>query len=550
MAASVADDPAIELRHVETVADRELVRTLRGLEAPPAALVVPKVNATLIRTLRDRPPTLVVVTGDIDAQDLSELRDLAPFVLGPRASLHVGEGNTLLCAANRHELIGLERAIGRVLGSHDADDPRRATLRIGLAPTPPWFDELARSEAMRGCAVIGYVPRPALHLGWARWLANGHDETADEVEATLVPLGVEQPPLEPREAGLEAAVAAHTLERLTGPVFPAPRVLALLHRGQHRDDLEGAVGRRDPDALAVWAQARRALPLTGAALGMEEPDADVPVDVPTAAFLAQRALLRVRRRRALLAEAHERPPLPVPDPELLDRAAQVLTASGEVLSEHESKVVLRGFDIEITRQAVASSASGAAQYGETIGFPVVLKVLSPDLRRKSEVGAVHLDLHNAAAVRRAYSAIMTAVQDRAPTARIDGILVAEQVGPGLEINCGGLRTRSGDVVVYGRVVGTSAPVEPALALAPTTPEAAVLMAHAVLSRVPVPALRRASDPDVHLLADLFLRIAAVFEHTEDRILAADLGPVRLVGGDRGYVTLDARIQQRPHLEGV
>lgn len=531
----------------QPVPDRELVRTLRGRKVPPVVLVVSRVNATLLRTLRERPPDLVVVTGDCDAQDLAELRALDTLVLGPRAALHVGEGDTVVCAANRDELIGLERAVGRVLAPSGADQPegeRSSALRLAMAPTPAWFDQLAQCDALRDCGIVGYVPRGALHLGWAHWIASV------DPPATLVPLGVDVPALEPRASALEPTVAAHTLERMTGPVFPAPRVLALLHRGQHREDLSAPVGKPDPDALDVWAQARRALPLTGSALGMESPDSFVPVEVPTAAFLAQRALLRVRRRRELLDEARGREPIPAPDPELLERSTEVLTNSAEVLSEHESKVVLRGVDIEITRQAVASSASGAAQYGETIGFPVVLKALSPDLRRKREVGAVKLDLHNAAAVRRAYGEIMAAVAERAPTARVDGILVAEQVGPGLEIDCGGLRTRSGEVVVYGRVAGTSAPVEPALALAPQTAAQAVLIAHAVLSRVPVPAFRRASDPDVHLLADLFMRLAALFEHTGDRILSADLGPVRLVGGERGYVTLDARIQQRPHLEGA
>jgi hypothetical protein len=72
----------------------------------------------------------------------------------------------------------------------------------------------------------------------------------------------------------------------------------------------------------------------------------------------------------------------------------------------------------------------------------------------------------------------------------------------------------------------------------------------VLSRIPVPALRRGSDPDVHPLAELLLRLSWLAERFGERIHLAELRRVRLVGGERGYVILDARIHQRVHLEGT
>lgn len=100
----------------------------------------------------------------------------------------------------------------------------------------------------------------------------------------------------------------------------------------------------------------------------------------------------------------------------------------------------------------------------------------------------------------------------------------------------------------------------------------------MLSRVPVPALRRASDPGVPELADLFLRLDALVLHFDrasptprperseraervsergdelspgtGRLISVELSPLRLVGAPRGYLTLDARIVQRAHLEGV
>ncbi len=159
-------------------------------------------------------------------------------------------------------------------------------------------------------------------------------------------------------------------------------------------------------------------------------------------------------------------------------------------------------------------------------------------------------------MRRAYAAVVDSIERSAPTARLDGILVAEMIPEGLDIRCGGRRLDSGDVVLYGQIepernafptTGAGTLHEPALALHPLEPIAALSLAHTVLRNIP--SLRRQTDPDVQGLAELFVRLGQIFAQTEDRILSIDLGPARLAPR-RGYVTLDARIRQRPHLEGL
>ena len=358
-----------------------------------------------------------------------------------------------------------------------------------------------------------------------------------------MPVGVEAPSLDdPSDTAVLAATAAHALERRTGPVFPAGRVVSLVLGGAAEDAAPPTDEQR-----ATWAQARRALPLAGAAVGMAEPDPALPLSAPTAAFLAQRVLLRAA---AFDAATKGKPPGGAePDEDGAARAEQVLKGAGQVLTDQESKVVLRGFGFEVTRQAVANSASGAAGFADRISYPVVLKALSPDLRRRSDVGGVMLALSTAAAVRRAYAAIVDNIERRAPTARLDGVLVAEMIDAGLDVRCGGLRLGTGELVVYGRIEGGTTPAEPALALHPLTGADALALAHAIVSRAPVPALRRESDPDVRGLAHLLLRLSKLLSHTGDRLMTVDLGPARLVGPPRHYVTLDARITQRAHLEG-
>jgi hypothetical protein len=287
--------------------------------------------------------------------------------------------------------------------------------------------------------------------------------------------------------------------------------------------------------------------MTGAIVGMESPLPGLPQDAPTAAFLAQRVLLRAQSHHALLASP---PPVPGrPATDGIERATEVLHTAGETLSDHETKVVLRGFGLQVTRQAIANSASGASGFAERIGFPVVLKALSPDLRRRSELGAIELDLQNAAAVRRAYAVVVDAVERRAPTARLDGVVVAEHVPEGLDMRAGILRTATDRMVVFAQARAGAVPSEPVFGLCPLDHASALTIAHAVLSRIAVPALRRDSDPHAAPLAEVLLRLSWLAEKFGDRVNLVDANPVRITGDARGYVILDAVLRQRVHLEG-
>lgn len=556
---------AFEGLRVSAVPNDRLVRSFRELGSRAALLACGALPANLLRNLQDQPPALLVLTAPAEAYEaetLEELRRLGSgrrpmALLGPGAKLRLRPGRAeellVLAAPGGRELDALEAAMTR--GADPRQDARPAVLAV--APTPGWLPTWLRARPGPGsrqapARALGYVPAAALDPSWIDWLQTLPPEA--QLRQLLIPLGVPAVELEPRAEALEAAMVAHQLERFVGPSYPAPGVLALLRDALDHDLDHAADAPQSPDAdaRALWAQARRALPRVGELVGMAAPDPALSLRIPTAAFLAQRGLLRARASQALLQR--DTSDLPArPNPELVERADAVLEGAGEVLSDQESKVVLRGHGIEVTRQAFATSASGAASFADKIGYPVALKALSPDLRRKAEVGAVVLDVVNAAAAKRAYSEIVTNVEERAPLARLDGVVVAEMIEAGLDLRCGALRTRSGSVALYAHAVLAS-PVEPLLARSPLSPTDALLFAEAVLAAIPVPARRRASDPDVTVLARLLLAIDGLMQHTGERLLAVDLDPVRLLPepaeGAREYVTLDARIVQRAHLDGL
>jgi acetyltransferase len=100
----------------------------------------------------------------------------------------------------------------------------------------------------------------------------------------------------------------------------------------------------------------------------------------------------------------------------------------KVLTEMESKALLAAFHIPVTRTMLARSASEAMLIASQLGYPVALKVDSPDISHKSDVQGVVLDVHTALQVRDRWQEMMDAVQRAAPGARIHGITVQPMAG--------------------------------------------------------------------------------------------------------------------------
>src|SRR5262249_51455151 len=110
--------------------------------------------------------------------------------------------------------------------------------------------------------------------------------------------------------------------------------------------------------------------------------------------------------------------------------------TGVALTERESKAFLAAHGIAVTRETLAQDAKSAAQAATELGYPVVLKIESPDLPHKTEVEGVRLGLVDAPAVEAAFAAIMAAARRHAPSARLEGVLVQEMIAGSTELIAG------------------------------------------------------------------------------------------------------------------
>jgi acetate---CoA ligase (ADP-forming) len=126
------------------------------------------------------------------------------------------------------------------------------------------------------------------------------------------------------------------------------------------------------------------------------------------------------------------------------------TATGAALDEVASKKLLKAYGIPISKEAIAQTAAEAMRIAKTIGFPVVAKVVSPDILHKSDIGGVVLNLGSAAEVKKAFNDITARVKKLKGKPKLEGILIAQQVKADLELVVGAsLDAEMGPVVLFG-----------------------------------------------------------------------------------------------------
>jgi len=133
--------------------------------------------------------------------------------------------------------------------------------------------------------------------------------------------------------------------------------------------------------------------------------------------------------------------------EILDRAR---SEARTVLTEVESKELLKQWGIPVIETKMARTKREVISMSKETGFPVVLKINSPDIVHKSDSGGVRLGLANATQVGNAYSEIMSSVKQKYPKAAIRGVSVQRLAPPGIEVIIGMSKDQQfGPVIMFG-----------------------------------------------------------------------------------------------------
>jgi acetate---CoA ligase (ADP-forming) len=213
------------------------------------------------------------------------------------------------------------------------------------------------------------------------------------------------------------------------------------------------------------------------------------------------------------------------------------------LSESESKQLLAAWGVGSARERRANSAEAAVAAAEQLGFPVALKVDSPDIPHKTEAGVVRLNLGDAAQVRTAYAAILASAKAYAPQPRIIGVSVQEMVGEGVEVIVGvSCDPQLGPVLLFGSG-GVMVEVynDVALRRCPITrSEAQAIIAEVKGARL-LKGFRGRPAADLEALEDTLVRVSYLAMHLEGHLAELDINPLMVLPSGQGVKAVDALV---------
>jgi acetyltransferase len=222
---------------------------------------------------------------------------------------------------------------------------------------------------------------------------------------------------------------------------------------------------------------------------------------------------------------------------------QAVRAAGRVeLNENEVRTLLAAYGLRLPESYLARSAEEAVQLGTKLGFPIVMKIASPDILLKSAIGAVRVGVTDAAAVRDSFELIDYRARKYWPGARINGIYVQEMIHPGRD-----MLIRMSRDPQFGPLIVTGLGGIYSEVLQDTTAGVAPLSEQDAREQIrslrAFPLLRGADGgpfADVAAVEDVLLRVSQLVTDLPE-IVELDINPLVVHRQGEGAVILDARI---------
>ncbi|MDB5812804.1 MAG: coA-binding domain protein [Betaproteobacteria bacterium] len=225
-------------------------------------------------------------------------------------------------------------------------------------------------------------------------------------------------------------------------------------------------------------------------------------------------------------------------------ARDMLAGKTDDITEFAAKQVLARYGIGVTIEELATSREQAVAHAKRIGYPVVLKVQSPDIPHKTEAKAVRLGLASDADVADAYDEIVRNAKAYKRDARVDGVLVQEMVTGGIEAILGVTNDPLfGPAVMFG-LGGIFAEVlkDVAFRIAPVSKAGALEMIAEIKGYAVLTGVRGAAHADIDALADAIVRLSALAIDLKDRVAELDINPLFVLPKGKGVKAGDALIK--------
>ena len=231
----------------------------------------------------------------------------------------------------------------------------------------------------------------------------------------------------------------------------------------------------------------------------------------------------------------------------LERAKEMLTVADKNLSEYQSKELLCLYGIPVTREQVVRSPQEAIRFAEEVGFPVALKIDSPDILHKSEAGVIRLGVGSKEEIVQSYDEIIKSAQKYDPDAKINGVLVQEMIRNGTEVMIGMSQDpQFGPTIAFGMggiFVETLKDIS--LRVTPLSKFDAEQMVSEIKGYPILQGVRGKKRSDTKAIAETLMRLAVLAEDCRNTIFEIDINPLIVFDEGRGVKALDALVVKTP-----
>lgn len=365
--------------------------------------------------------------------------------------------------------------------------------------------------------------------------------TRQEIEALIPSFGSAANPVDLTAAAIYRVGYARVVEILQrSPVIDAVVVVGSLPN-THRLRLERETFARvaaHPEKPVLFCAYTLAAP-EAVALG-----AEVGLPIYTSMPNCARALRAMVDHRRFLDGWQRREAVPAPDPD--PRLREGLRRMGRVLCEYEAKDLLAAYDVPRLPESLETDAEAAAAAAARLGFPVALKIQSPDLVHKTEVGGVVLNLQTPESVRAAFREVLDRGLASRPEAELRGVLVQKMAPSGQEIILGISRDPDFGPMLMVGLGGIHVEVLRDVAFAPvplSETEARSLLAGLKGAKL-LHGVRGAPPADVPALVALMVKVSRLAAEFADEIDEIDLNPVLVHPVGYGLTVVDALVVRR------
>jgi acetyl coenzyme A synthetase (ADP forming)-like protein len=219
---------------------------------------------------------------------------------------------------------------------------------------------------------------------------------------------------------------------------------------------------------------------------------------------------------------------------------QAKSAKRSALTAPEARIICEAYGITLPAEGVATTGDGAATLASSIGYPVVMKIVSPDILHKTEAGGVLVGLKTAEQAAQGFDTIIRNARKYNPKAEIIGVQIQQMLQGGQEVIIGAVTDPAfGKLVAFG-LGGILVEVlkDITFRLAPATYEDALSMLDGIAAAEILRGVRGASPVDRHSLSTMIERVSALVSDFPE-ISEMDLNPV--FASERGAIAADVRV---------